>query len=320
MGPGLGLGLGMGIGSGGGTSTVAPPDAPTGVTGTPNSSTQITVNWTNPSGTLMTFDGRYRIGAGSWTEVDGISKPWVVTGLAPSTTYGFEVRANGAGGAGAWSTEATATTNSPPGLQSATTTTDGLGIILTFNAAVTTNDGTLTVKKNGSTWATRDDIGSQSGDGTPTITINFVGLSPLNHQDAVTVSFNGDMWVYDPSGLPVPAVTNFAVTNNILGLQSATTTTAGDGVILTFDANVIPFLPGYTVKKNGTTWATGDGNTGTSGDGTPVITVMFSSTSPPLAHGDVVTITLEEDNSFFYDPDGPFVPPVTNFPVTNIVP
>ncbi len=89
---------------------IMPPGPPTSPTAVADSDTQITVNWTDPAGPITSYDGRYRIGAGAWTEVLGIAKPWVVMGLTTNTDYGFEVRANNSGGIGEWSAEATATT------------------------------------------------------------------------------------------------------------------------------------------------------------------------------------------------------------------
>jgi len=91
------------------------PPAPTGVNAIADSDSQITTDWTDPAATITSYDGRYRVTAGSWTVVTGIAKPWVLTGLQADTQYDLEVRVVNPVGAGSWSAPETATTDLPSG-------------------------------------------------------------------------------------------------------------------------------------------------------------------------------------------------------------
>lgn len=97
-----------------------PPAAPTGLTATDVSSSQINLSWTASSGATSYNVKRATVSGGSYTTVaTGVTTTnFSDTGLSDSTTYYYVVSAVNAGGESANSTEATATTipQSPAGL------------------------------------------------------------------------------------------------------------------------------------------------------------------------------------------------------------
>ena len=103
-----------------GTTATQPPAAPTGLTATAISSSQINLAWTDNATTETGFAIDYAtdvnftqnlitttVGASS-----GSSASASITGLSPSTSYYFRVRATNSGGASANSNTASATTSS----------------------------------------------------------------------------------------------------------------------------------------------------------------------------------------------------------------
>jgi len=99
-------------------SATTRPSAPTGLTATAISVSQIDLNWTNPSGTL-TANTVYEYSSACSTLVNtyvvGVVTAYATTGLKPSTTYCFKVSASTSGGAGAQSASVSSTTfNGPP--------------------------------------------------------------------------------------------------------------------------------------------------------------------------------------------------------------
>jgi len=110
------------------TSTLpAPPAAPTGLTVTPISSSEIDLTWTNPSGTLTDNYASVTPGSSCSSGFYNIGSvvqffPW--GGLAPATTYSFDVEAVSAGGASAPSAcVTTATLPAPPAAPTGLTVT-----------------------------------------------------------------------------------------------------------------------------------------------------------------------------------------------------
>jgi hypothetical protein len=92
-----------------------PPSAPTGLTATPATNSQIDLSWTNPTGVLTDNHVLWGTGCGSLSSIDlgSAATSYNVTRLAASTSYCFEVSASTNGGAGPSSASATATTTTP---------------------------------------------------------------------------------------------------------------------------------------------------------------------------------------------------------------
>jgi hypothetical protein len=94
------------------------PAAPTGLTATPVSTTEIRLNWTDKANDETGYKVERRELTGDYAEI--LSLPAnittaLVTGLTPATGYAFRVRAFNAGGSSGYSNEATASTNAPVG-------------------------------------------------------------------------------------------------------------------------------------------------------------------------------------------------------------
>ncbi len=102
------------------------PAAPSGLTATAVSSSQINLSWADNSSNETGFTLRRKTGAagtyGIYATVGANVTIFNDTGLTPSTTYYYQVNANNSSGDSAWSNEAGATTSAPPtgGLISAT--------------------------------------------------------------------------------------------------------------------------------------------------------------------------------------------------------
>jgi transcriptional regulator CtsR len=97
--------------------TISAPLAPSGLTATAASSSQINLAWQDNA----TNEDGYRIERSSdgvnftlVTTVGANAKSYAVTGLAASTTYSFRVRAYNSGGDSAWSNTAAGTTPAAP--------------------------------------------------------------------------------------------------------------------------------------------------------------------------------------------------------------
>jgi hypothetical protein len=95
-----------------------PPAAPTSLGASAISSTQINLSWTDNAGTESGFEIERKTGSGGTYVLIGAAganaTAYSSTGLSPSTTYYFHVRAVNAAGASAWSNEASATTPAAP--------------------------------------------------------------------------------------------------------------------------------------------------------------------------------------------------------------
>ena len=96
----------------------APPSAPTSLTATAVSSSQIDLAWTDTSGVETGFKVERKTGAGgSWAQIattGANATTFQNTGLTPSTLYYYRVRASNAAGNSGYSNEANAATSSAP--------------------------------------------------------------------------------------------------------------------------------------------------------------------------------------------------------------
>jgi hypothetical protein len=85
------------------TTDVTPPSAPTGVTATVVSNTQLDLIWSASSDNVGVVDYHIETCVGAscstWGEVDTSTTPsYPLTGLTPNTTYGIRIRAQDAAG------------------------------------------------------------------------------------------------------------------------------------------------------------------------------------------------------------------------------
>jgi hypothetical protein len=94
------------------------PAAPTGLSATPVSTTEIRLDWTDNATDETGYKVEMRTLTGDYAEILSLpanTATTVVSGLAPATGYAFRVRAVNAGGSSAYSNEATASTNATVG-------------------------------------------------------------------------------------------------------------------------------------------------------------------------------------------------------------
>jgi hypothetical protein len=94
-----------------------PPAAPTNLTATPISSTQINLAWTDNANSETGYYVERGVSGGGWTPIATLAanaNSYANTGLMPGTTYGYRVRAYNAFGSSAYSNEPTATTPAQP--------------------------------------------------------------------------------------------------------------------------------------------------------------------------------------------------------------
>ena len=98
----------------------SPPSAPSGLTATAVSTSQINLAWTDNSGDESNFIvSRSTTAGGPYTDIATLAAnttSYNNTGLSASTTYYYVVRAVNSGGSSALSNEASATTQTPPPL------------------------------------------------------------------------------------------------------------------------------------------------------------------------------------------------------------
>ncbi len=98
----------------------SPPAAPSGLTATAVSASQINLAWTDNSSNEGNFIvSRSTVAGGPYSDIATVaanSNAFNNTGLAASTTYYYVVRAVNSGGSSAFSNEASATTQNPPAL------------------------------------------------------------------------------------------------------------------------------------------------------------------------------------------------------------
>ncbi len=96
-----------------------PPAAPSGLTASAVSSSQINLSWTDNASDETGFKIERKLGAGgTWSQIAAVGANVTTynnTGLSPTTTYDYRVRATNSAGDSAYSNEANATTPAPPG-------------------------------------------------------------------------------------------------------------------------------------------------------------------------------------------------------------
>jgi hypothetical protein len=109
------------------TTSGTVPAAPTGLTASAISSSQINLTWTDNANNEVDYRVQRQIGSGSFDPIATLganSTSYSDTGVDPATTYTYRVRAWNAAGFSAWSNEASATTPGS-GEQSITVTASG---------------------------------------------------------------------------------------------------------------------------------------------------------------------------------------------------
>ena len=162
------------------TTFTNPPDAPTGLTATTTSSTQIDLSWTDVANeTGFKIERKTGVG-GSYSQIATVGAGVVAysnTGLAPNTTYYYRIRATNAGGDSPYSNEANATTldsapAAPSGLSATAVSTTQINLSWTDNAP---NETSFKIERKTGSGGTYSEIATV---GANVITYNDTGLSP----------------------------------------------------------------------------------------------------------------------------------------------
>ncbi|MDP3297216.1 MAG: fibronectin type III domain-containing protein, partial [Thermodesulfovibrionia bacterium] len=168
------------------SSVFAVPSAPSNLTATAMSSSQINLSWMDNSNNETGFKIERKKGAtGTYSQVATVGvnvTTYSNTGLLANTTYYYRVRAYNSGGNSAYSNEAVATTLPIPPTATTNPATNINGDSATLNATVNPNGSAATVYFE---WGTTTSYGnstpSQSiGSGTSNVNVasNLTGLSP----------------------------------------------------------------------------------------------------------------------------------------------
>jgi hypothetical protein len=124
-------------------ATTQPPTAPSGLTATAVSSSQINLAWVDNANNETGFSVERSTGGGAFAAIASLganATSFQSTGLAPSTNYSFRVRASNGGGNSAYSNTASATTQAgttqPPAAPTGLTATVGNAqVSLTWTAS-----------------------------------------------------------------------------------------------------------------------------------------------------------------------------------------
>ena len=125
------------------TTGTTPPDAPSGLTATAISSSQINLSWTDVANETGFKIERKTGGGGTYSQIATVGAGIVTynnTGLTVNTTYYYRVRATNAGGDSPYSDEVSATTldaipTAPSGLTATAVSTSQINISWTDNSS-----------------------------------------------------------------------------------------------------------------------------------------------------------------------------------------
>lgn len=105
------------------STTMIPPDPPTGLEVDDKTATTISYDWIAPVAGAAVEGYDYSMDGGAITDIGNVTD-FIKTGLTPETAYLFEVRSKNAGGASAWVGIVDTTLGLPPGVPANLQTTD----------------------------------------------------------------------------------------------------------------------------------------------------------------------------------------------------
>jgi len=212
------------------------PAAPSGLTATANSSSQITLNWTDNSSNETGFRvERSPNGSSNWTQIatpSANATSYADTGLTASTTYHYRVRSTNTAGDSANTSVANATTSAPaaPAAPSGLTATANSSSQITLNwTDNSSNETGFKVERSANGSSDWSQIATPSANATNFANTGLTAVTTYHYRLRAT-NATGDS-----------AYSNTA---------NATTTTAPVGNLIAYDG-----FAGGTVFNGGTGWS-----------------------------------------------------------------
>jgi phosphodiesterase/alkaline phosphatase D-like protein len=181
-----------------GTFTTTTPGAPSGLTATAASTTQIDLSWADNSAGESGFVVER---ATSSSFADAIALPavtgtsWSDTGLDPNQDYWFRVRAVFAGGSSGWSNADSATTQAAAPVATTTDATDIGDMTATLHGAFNPR-GTETTyhfeyrKQGVAAWTARPEAAARSGRQNVPVSVQLTGLDPATDYEYRLIATN----------------------------------------------------------------------------------------------------------------------------------
>ena len=250
------------------TAGATVPVAPTGLTATAVSSTQINLGWTDPATTETGFEIERSPDGTTFTPLATVAAnvtTYAHTGLTAATTHHYRVRATNGTGPSAWSNVATAQTSggagptAPTGLTATTVSSTQINLAWTDNATNETGfeierspDGTTftplaTVAANVTTYA---HTGLTAGTTHHYRVRATNGTGPSAWSNVATAQTSGGTGPTAPTGLTATAVSSTQI--NLAWTDNATNET---GFEIERSPDGTTFTPLATVAANVTTYA-----------------------------------------------------------------
>ncbi len=169
----------------GNTSSPTPPAAPSGLSATANSSSQINLTWTDNSGNESGFKVERKQGSGSYSQVGTVGAnvtSYSSTGLSASTAYTYRVSAYNGAGTSSFTNPASATTPAASACTSTNMVSNGEFASNTNGWTLYTNTGTGAVASAASVSG-----GGLSGSNSAKITISNGGSGDADIQFYATL-------------------------------------------------------------------------------------------------------------------------------------
>ena len=232
------------------------PQAPTNVTATATSSSSITVQWAAVA-TATTYYVLMSTGGGAYSQIGTATPPTtslVVNGLAPSTTYSFEVRAGFTGGAvSAPSTPPASATTFPAGLEGYYRYDDRTGTTA-VDASGYSRTATLS---GGAAFATTPQAPVRDANNHNYSNLSLPTSTSVATTTAITTNFNQDAtiaaWVHVPA-LPTGSSVISIAGRRDTGCGANQSWLLGDSASGLFFAGAVGVTRSFGVQLTAATW------------------------------------------------------------------
>ncbi len=236
-----------------GSTLASSPSQVTGLTlGTVTSTTQ-SVSWTSPGGTITSYTLQYKLAsAGSFTPITGLTgTTTVVTGLAPSNSYVYQVFALNGTNAGPVSTTVTGSTLALPAPGQPTNLILGTPTSTTIPVSWTASTGTVT------TYSILYNAISSSGpwttlQGVTSVSTTITGLQPSYIYYVEIIAYNGTT----PSAASTVSNTTTAIApapGQVVGLTIGTTSSTSQALSWSVPSGTVTtYTVQYEITGTGT--------------------------------------------------------------------